>query len=994
LVNNQPRSFIARLYGGTPPEFAPAITKQPQASSPYREGMDVVLFSAALAYPAPTFQWQFNGVPLPGATSPGFVLNNVRATNAGSYQVIISNPLGSVTSRVATVSIIPARTNAGAVDIDFYSGFGPDDYVSVVRPLAAGKSLIAGSFSSVDGISQPYLARLDISGQIDPSFTTALNDIVNVVEVLPNRKILIGGAFSFVNGAPKYGIARLMENGALDPVFNVPFDSSTYVTALAAATNGQVILAGYLSPMNGLYYGSIIRVTSIGEHDHTFNAGSGADGWVSTMAVDAAGRVLVGGVFATFNGKRHNCLVRLNSDGSIDSTFNTGSGASGEIRALAIQPDGKILIVGRFRSFNGVSRHQIARLNTDGSVDLSFDPGVGPDAAVYTVSLQRDAKILIGGTFLAVNNHSEPRFARLHTDGSLDFTFNPGEGASYSVQSIVEAEPGRILIGGDFTYVDGLPRPFVARVISQDPPPSAPVIVQNPTTQMVRAGSDVTLSVEAAGVPPPSYQWQLNGMNIPGATQWILHLRNVGSQSEGSYSVVTYNSNGSLPSLAATILVDAPARFAGSPDISFFSGSGPNDRVKSVAVDTNDNIIIGGDFTQVSGFPLRRIARLTANGTVDNTFSTGAGADNTVSAVTLQPDGRILIAGAFNSINNVPRSHVARLARNGEPDSTFAPPVVNGGDVYALCLQPGGQILIGGTFTNVGGVIRYGMARLQANGALDATFVPALGSNVIVRAIAVMPDGKILVGGNFSVFAGTFRSYFTRLNSDGSLDTTFAIAGAGGDVFAISLDSATNAVLGGAFRSVNGVLRSAVARITAAGVLDTNFFNTNDFAGTAYAVLSDRGSNVVAGGNFNWVGSRYVGREARLLPNGAFDTAFIPGEGMEEGSSSIDEYGNIIDLTSVMSLAAQRDGKIIAAGDFTTVNGMARPYVARLFPQAAMDKLAIRLAGPNTELKWDTGLLQSADSVAGPWTTITNASTPTILLEHTNVQKFYRLRFN
>ena len=155
---------------------------------------------------------------------------------------------------------------------------------------------------------------------------------------------------------------------------------------------------------------------------------------------------------------------RLNADGSLDTSFNPGSGANSVVTSIALQPDNKIIIGGEFTSYNGTARNYIARLNADGSLDTSFNPGSGANSTVYSVALQPDNKIIIGGEFTSYNGTARNRLARLNADGSLDTSFNPGSGASNTVYSIALQPDNKIIIGGYFTSYNGTDRNRLARL--------------------------------------------------------------------------------------------------------------------------------------------------------------------------------------------------------------------------------------------------------------------------------------------------------------------------------------------------------------------------------------------------------------------------------------------------------------------------------------------------------------------------------------------------
>ncbi|MCS6796026.1 MAG: T9SS type A sorting domain-containing protein [Raineya sp.] len=156
--------------------------------------------------------------------------------------------------------------------------------------------------------------------------------------------------------------------------------------------------------------------------------------------------------FTSYNGDSRNRIVRLNEDGSIDNTFNVGTGFNGGVTSIAIQPDGKILVVGGFTSYQGNTANRIIRLNADGSIDATFNTGSGFNITAMTVVLQPDNKILVGGFFTDYNGNTRNRIIRLNSNGSIDNSFNIGSGFdALGVLSIALQADGKILAGGGFT---------------------------------------------------------------------------------------------------------------------------------------------------------------------------------------------------------------------------------------------------------------------------------------------------------------------------------------------------------------------------------------------------------------------------------------------------------------------------------------------------------------------------------------------------------------
>ena len=242
-------------------------------------------------------------------------------------------------------------------------------------------------------------------------------------------KIVVVGDFDTYNEASSVNIARLNVDGTLDNTFNAGTAISALVLDVALQSDGKMVLVG-------AFAGTVIRLNSDGTQDNTFDLdGSGIDGLPYTVAIQGDGRILIGGSFNDYNGTSRAGLLRLNSDGSLDTDFDPGSGANDIVREILIQPDDQILVGGEFSVFNGAAHRSIVRLNSNGSTDnsftydTSFDVGFKPET--FSMELQADGKIIVGG-----NIANFGRLFRFNSDGSLDFIRNiDGFGLSLATTS-------------------------------------------------------------------------------------------------------------------------------------------------------------------------------------------------------------------------------------------------------------------------------------------------------------------------------------------------------------------------------------------------------------------------------------------------------------------------------------------------------------------------------------------------------------------------------
>lgn len=244
----------------------------------------------------------------------------------------------------------------------------------------------------------------------------------------------------------------------------------------------------------------------------------------------------------------------------------------------------------------------------------------------------------------------------------------------------------------------------------------------------------------------------------------------------------------------------------------------------------------------------------------------------------------------------------------------------------AVQAQANGQILAGGSFTNVAGLSRTGIVRFWADGSLDTAFVVDTGPSSSVNCIAIQPDDKIIIGGMFSSVNGTNCSGLARLNPDGSLDPGFhpTLGGVSGflgsqpaSVNCLAIRTNGAVLVAGSFSSVNGVNRTNFARIDADGSLDTSFDPA--ISGSIESMASQTDDRVLLGGTVSSVNGTACSNLVRLNADGTVDTNFNLALGLG------------LDVTAI---TVQPDGKVIVGGNFATANGTNQKYIVRLFGNA------------------------------------------------------------
>ena len=359
--------------------------------------------------------------------------------------------------------------------------------------------------------------------------------------------------------------------------------------------------------------------------------------------------------------------------------------------------------------------------------------------------------------------------------------------------------------------------------------------------------------------------------------------------------------------LACVLFLSTAIICAQSPSADGFN-PGASHSVNTMVVQPDGKVLVGGYFTSLAGQPRNRIGRLHPDGTLDQGFNPGA--NSTVHTLAVLPNGQILVGGEFTNIVGQTRSRLARLNENGALDVGFSPNP--DGIVQAIAPQADGKILVGGYFTTISGQPRASIARLNSDGSLDGSFNPGAGGGAqpIVSAITVQPDGKILVGGQFTTLGGQSRKYIGRLNSDGTLDDAVNPA-PNGNVHSITLQSDGKILVTGAFTSLAGQFRSFIGRLHANGDLDGSF---NPGANSSWNWLTVQADGrILASGNFTSLGGQSRSRIARLTSGG------IPEAGFDPGANN-----------TVSSMVLQSDGKILMGGSFSSLAGQSRMNLGRL----------------------------------------------------------------
>lgn len=646
-----------------------------------------------------------------------------------------------------------------------------------------GKVLVARSQQN------PYVTRLLPNGQVEPGFGVGAvpDQPVTQLALRADGKVMVAGSFNTIGGVYRPQLARLNADGTLDPSFDMGGGTDGIITDMVVQPDDKVIIAGWFTTVDGAPWPGLARVNADGSLDNTFVVGSAFQGGpVRAMVLQPDGRLVVGGDFTSYNGQQAPRCVRLMPDGSRDVSFTVGGGFNDEVFALMLRSDGRLVVGGAFTLVDGAAHERLVRLMPDGTLDPTFAVGDGPNDAVHAVVEQTDGKLVHGGRMFLHGQRHRMRLGRVHADGTDDQLYNPGSGAAGTVQRIVQQPDGRILIAGAFlSYNDTLAGRLV-RVL--------PNGFVDTSFQAHRGPLTANASIRALAVQP-------DGRILAGGSF-------IGYDSSTGDDIVRLLPNGEA-------------------DSSFDVGSGTDDGLNAIALQADGKVLIGGSFTEVDGVPRTRIARLDSDGAVDFSFDPGSGFNGFVNALAVQPDGRILVGGSFDSYNGTTVRRLARLLPDGSLDPSFDHQygVFLGQVVYSIVVEPDGRILIGGNFDSYD-LWPYGnLARLLPDGNADLSFPQDLDIDGYVTSIDRQSDGRIVIGGAFQTVAGASRRHVARLNADGTHDLSFD-PGAGpegafiGYVYTLEVTDTDDVLIGGAFTRVDGVGRNHAARLFGGASVD------------------------------------------------------------------------------------------------------------------------------------------------------------------------------
>jgi uncharacterized delta-60 repeat protein len=975
----------------------------------------------------------------------------------------------------------------GMVDTSFVVGTGPNGPVYALALQSDGKIILGGDFTRVNGVPCGHLARLLPEGTLDTSFATGagVDAAVWTLLVQPDGGIVVAGDFTSVNGLARSRLARIKPTGEVDPDFLDGLTGANGVIfALKQQTDGKLVVAGDFTRFHGVTRNRITRLNADGTTDFSINFGFGANGFIGALVIQPDRKIVLGGGFTAYDGQPRSRIARIHggasagngslefsqpafyveetgtnalvtvrrrggTEGTVGATLRTFNGtaidgtdytattnvitfAPGEILQHVLVP---VLVVGvphedRFfyvelGDFTGGAangpqpRATVLIRNTKslvsfGSDTLTVSENVASANAVITVTRAMATNMAVWVQFATTTNGTAtPGADYMPTNGWLSFL--PGETNQIFRVRILDDKmiEGNETFGLELTTTDTNVSigPFgqtTMTLIDDDFGPGE-LTFSSPQYSVREDAAFVEVTVlrtnGSSGVIALNYA-TTDGTAIGGSdyapmsgrltfadgqTSQTVRLQILDDtlvEGDETFTFTISNPTGSAKisgSAMVTINIMDNEFGPGSLYAQFDAGQGmdANGLVRALALQTDGKFVIGGTFTNFNNRPHFYLARLNPDGSLDTNYNAQANA--LVTAIVPSLGNEMLIAGNFSQVNATNRNRVALVRDDGTSDRGFTASNAVDSAIYCLAAMPDGKFLLGGSFK----LPVYGIARLLASGAMDVSFVPGVGTDGAVYALDLLDNGKILLGGGFAHVTGSPRGGVACLNEDGLLDEFYvpgAVSGGAASVYSLAKTPDGKVVIGGDFTAVGGVACPRLARLNADGSLDSGFA-PSVIDGTVFAVAVQPDSKVVIGGAFTNVNGYARVRIARLNADGSLDPQFDPGRGADN---------------TVYALKLLADGKVLLGGSFNTLNGAPRRGVAVLRGDLLAPKLLSQGYAPGNfllRLQGEPGVRYALEASADlqTWTSLQTNTANSTTLDLTDPgavmdQRFYRVR--
>ncbi|MCB0766511.1 MAG: delta-60 repeat domain-containing protein [Flavobacteriales bacterium] len=705
--------------------------------------------------------------------------------------------------------------------------------VNAVIPYPGGRMLVGGYFRTFQGVERPGLAMIHADGRLDDSFpmidvgsdrisglyrlsdgrvmishmgigqqgaisvmsnegvlegsfTVITDQAINAICELPDGRLAIGGRFNQVNGMARSCFAVLDASGALDPTALSTTQFNGWVYELTLQVDASIMVGGRFTTVNGEARSGFASLGMDGALQDV-DIGEWGTAEVKAIALDAQGLLLLGGTFVEPNAGIAAGILRFFPDGGLDGSWYHDSPSVPMVETIHIVHEDTILVGGRFSQAQGHQRAGIVRLDGNGVVDTSFNGSIRGESVplISTILMLPSGEKYVAGSFDRVDGRFRSGIVQLGQDGEVVEGFNPGRGIGGYAHALLNLPDERIAIAGDFPSYNDVPSPYFAMLRSDgslDPNFPADLGLNAPVDRMLLLpGGDLLLVGRFT---------TCLGQQVPS----MVAITPLGSMVP----------NMNFPDILANRVVTATL---GLPDGSVLMASQPS---------------------YTTGGYNSSLHKLRPNGSLDPTFQspTMLGMVRTMCS---HVGGMVVLAGNFTSYNGTAVGRVARIMANGTLDPGFADAsaLSLGGSAYTSTVLSDGRIVLGGYITSVNGQPARHLVGLLPNGHMDPDFalveVSGMYANTtIVREMQRLPDDRVVVVGCFTHLDEVEAMCMAVIGPEGTRDASFNI-GSGpdfatyGEIQHVALDAQGSYIITGIFDRIDGIARHRIARIHGGG---------------------------------------------------------------------------------------------------------------------------------------------------------------------------------
>lgn len=629
------------------------------------------------------------------------------------------------------------------------------------------------------------------------------------------------------------------------------------------------------------YISKIARLNSDGSLDKTFNTGLGFNSSVRKMILNSNQEIILTGVYSSFNASPANKIMKILTSGSAEPSF--APGIYDNVYDFALTSDQKIIAIGNFYywSIFANSQESIVRINPDGTRDTSFTIGssFSPVRTATTLDIQTDGKIVIGGSFNSYSGNSSPKIVRLNSNGTYDNTFITGTGFNGTVNDVAVLRDGSIVVVGDFTSYNG------------------------------STGVNRIAKLSASGVLESVFKVNV-GSGFVSSVSMVKEIPGVGIMVGGTFG----SFNGSPANGIVCLTLNGSLCSGINLGNGATNGHLPGE-VKDIALLNSSTLLLAGAFTEFNSLSAKNLVALNLDGSPSSQFANFKGLDLNVNGVLIQADGKVILGGDFALYDPIKVNGVAKFSSDKTLDEDFTAKLLSYLNIISvsdLMLDSSNGIWLGGFINTATGYTANNIMKLRNDGSIDTSCTSAMGTgfNFFVNRFSMQNDGKMIVNGSFDNFNGSSASRVLRLDSNCNMDSSFHT----GSTFVGGVSSSYVLSDGkilhvGSMSSYASTAVNKVIRVLSNGALDATYPNNavKPVINTSFVDASDRLYIASAAGTFNGTA---VSNLSRILPNGTVDTSFNVGTGFNVTPTVIKVFNN----------------KVYAGGEFTSFNSTNRKY--------------------------------------------------------------------